>query len=882
MEDAFTPRDLAATGGPQAVDRDLRGELQTLIAHSSMATLQLAIERLDEAGPSVTLSVPGADPRLAEAIFRYAHRCPKDSQELVEKIHKRHARLTERYGRAYELASRGKLTAAVRAFDEYFAEVPFENDPKAAADRARLLNALAARAPRRKCTRIVLGTVVSLLVVLPLLAIALTGYLTFTKAQRHMQAREWHDAAATADQIARLPSWLRVLIPWRSALERLGREARSRIEETEAELDRIKEDEAAGRIEEAARRCAQLRAEDSPDYRARVDAIVARLRGRVEERLATYTKEGKWGPLSRLLDALRPAPELVAEPKLLGEAEEALKQAADTQAQRLTEATRAWKQDDWKRVIELGLEAQKTDREPFFQATRELAQLAADATARTNEAQRLARRAETALTERKYRTATDEMKRYKELVPDDDPQLKTWQQRVAEAEAAQDKLAQELLDAQTSSPALVQEKKQRVLSGDPECHFPSTRKALDAVEVAWRTAWSKAAQATKDRDYLKALDSLAEASRVDEKAEGELQLPTLEEGEKAVKGTAAQVSERLLGLKKEIERAADDLKELRNKDKLDDAKRLAQAIVRLDPLNWAGRAHDASQAYVEIWLARDKGFVCIEGGSFSMGITGDKDPMLTRAFKDGVIKDISEVPDAVPRFEVALSRFFMAVRLVSQTEFCDFLNAAEPPQVAGMLDVGPDAGVLLQEGKYRPAQGKSELPITRVSWTGATEYCAWLQTRLKADLEKELGPEAERFRVTCRLPSEAEWECAAAWKSGRERTVAEKRLYPGFDKAADAPKDEQKAPRAVSERLDVSLTGCCDMSSNVRQWVSDWYGPYPREGQENYRGPDEGKERVLRGGSFEKGIGLSFRRWKEPPNAKLPDVGFRVAILLSQ
>jgi formylglycine-generating enzyme required for sulfatase activity len=746
------------------------------------------------------------------------------------------------------------------------------------------VNAIAARASRRKPFRIIVGTAAALVVLLPVLALLLTGYLTWRKAHAHSRAREWHEAVSVADHFASFPSWLRSAIPrpWRSGTQRLGEEASRHIEESEKAL-KEERDAEADHVDEAVRIYVQLRDEDSPDYKARVDAIAARLRPLVENCLASCRTEGKWDPLRRLLNVLPRTPELVAEPTGLPETEKALEQARADNDRRLIEAGAAKEQRDWKRIAALALEARKTDPDAFFPATSELTQLAADANAKTKKAQEIAQGIEAALTGRKYKTATDGMNPYEELVPGDASELKNWKEQIAAAEAAQEKLAKELTKARAegSPPAVIAEKVEAVIKGDPERYFPRTREVLDVGgERDWKIAWGKAIKAIERRDYAQALDSLADAARAESKLEGDLLVPAIEGEDTLVRGTASRVSEKITDLKKGIERAADELREHSNKGDLELAKKVALAILRADPSNWAGQTPKALEAYAEAWLAKDKGFVCIEGGSFLMGIEGDpaKDPLLARAFKAGVLDDMNKVRDAVPRFEATVTRFFMAAQLVSTAEFCDFLNAAERPQATDLIEVGPDAGVLLRDGKYHPAEGKDGLPITRVSWKGATEYCLRLQLQLQAEFEKGIGPEVQAIKIVCRLPSEAEWECAAAWKSVRERLLAEKRLYPGFEKAADAPKDA--APRAVSGRLDVSPAGCCDMSSNVCQWVSDWYGPYPREPKEDYRGPDRGEERVLRGGSFEKGIGLSFRRWKAPPEAKLPDVGFRVAIRL--
>lgn len=137
---------------------------------------------------------------------------------------------------------------------------------------------------------------------------------------------------------------------------------------------------------------------------------------------------------------------------------------------------------------------------------------------------------------------------------------------------------------------------------------------------------------------------------------------------------------------------------------------------------------------------------------------------------------------------------------------------------------------------------------------------------------------------TYALPTEAQWEYAA--RAGTVTAFYSGDITQDYDVDPNLEvigwytenSDMETHPVAYKEP---NAWGLYDMSGNVSEWVSDWYGAYESEGEVDPQGPAEGEKRVRRGGSWiDYAKDCRSAKRINDPTTRDSYIGFRVALVV--
>ncbi len=209
-------------------------------------------------------------------------------------------------------------------------------------------------------------------------------------------------------------------------------------------------------------------------------------------------------------------------------------------------------------------------------------------------------------------------------------------------------------------------------------------------------------------------------------------------------------------------------------------------------------------------------FVLVKGGCFHMG---------TAAGVSG---------DSSPRHPVCVDNFYMGKYEVTQAQWRRVMGS-NPSTISSC--------------------GES-CPVVDVSWQDVQVFIRRLN-KITGD--------------NYRLPTEAEWEYA----------VSNGEMQDNSGIASAAALDSKRALRPVGLSQPNGF-GIYDMQGNVWEWTGDWYSMsyYGKSPVNNPSGPEDGRYRVLRGGSWDdtsKSIQKTLRA-RYRPTIKRPWIGFRLTL----
>ena len=215
--------------------------------------------------------------------------------------------------------------------------------------------------------------------------------------------------------------------------------------------------------------------------------------------------------------------------------------------------------------------------------------------------------------------------------------------------------------------------------------------------------------------------------------------------------------------------------------------------------------------------------IAVKGGTFTMGATSEQ---------TGAESDES------PTHSVTLSDYYIGETEVTQ-ELWNAVMGSNPSYYTGNM----------------------QRPVETVTWNDCQSFISWL-TELTGE--------------TFRLPTEAQWEYAAR---GGNKSIGY--TYSGsnaIDQVAWYWDNSSDTTHPVKTKAPNEL-GIYDMSGNVWEWCSDWYGAYSFAAQTDPTGPATGSYRVDRGGCwcYDKGGCRVTDRGDYGPASTWRHLGLRLA-----
>lgn len=232
--------------------------------------------------------------------------------------------------------------------------------------------------------------------------------------------------------------------------------------------------------------------------------------------------------------------------------------------------------------------------------------------------------------------------------------------------------------------------------------------------------------------------------------------------------------------------------------------------------------------------------------------------------------------DERPAHRVHLDEFHISIFPVTNEAYARFVQESgyDAPGVRTLpAMVTPEREAQFRElaaayvwADGRPPSGRGNHPVTLIRFEDATEYCTWMSARTGR---------------TFRLPTEAEWEKAARGRTHARRFPWGDDIDPSRANFLIDPATKRSRGTSPVGQYPANSYQLHDVIGNVWEWVSDWYAPdyYSKAQYLNPTGPDVGRLRIIRGGSWVNEDVNMLRvthRHKVPPDSYAYSIGFRV------